>query len=236
MTELGSPQRTSRYADVPFVLISLACAAAVLYVGRSLTFWEDEWRSITFDGGLLDYLRPVNQHWSTFPLLLYRATFRVVELRSYIPYLAEVIVLHIVAVAGAYALMRKRLGPLVATILAVPLLVLGSGAENLLWAFQTGFVGSVVFGVWALFFVERPRRHAAAITSLLLLASLASSGMGVFFLVAVAGRALLDPSLRSRVSAVVPPLAVYGLWFLTLGRQQLEGEDHLWVELGVARF
>jgi hypothetical protein len=226
----------TRYGDLPFVVIAVTCGAALLYVGRSLTFWEDEWRSITFDGGALDYVRPVNQHWSTFPLLLYRATFHVVELRSYIPYLAEVIVLHLVAVAGAYALMRKRLGPLVATFLALPLLLLGSGAENLLWAFQTGFVGSVLFGVWALFFIERPTRYAAVVTSLLLLASLASSGMGAFFLVVVAGRAILDPSLRSRALAVVPPLAVYVLWLLFLGQQQLEGEDQVWIEPGVARF
>jgi hypothetical protein len=226
----------TRYGDLPFVVIAVTCGAALLYVGRSLTFWEDEWRSITFDGGALDYVRPVNQHWSTFPLLLYRATFHVVELRSYIPYLAEVIVLHLVAVAGAYALMRKRLGPLVATFLALPLLLLGSGAENLLWAFQTGFVGSVLFGVWALFFIERPTRYAAVVTSLLLLASLASSGMGAFFLVVVAGRAILDPSLRSRALAVVPPFAVYLLWLQLLGRQQLEGEDHVWIEAGVARF
>ena len=81
----------------------------MLYLGRSLTFWYDEWRSITFDGGLVDFLRPVNEHWLTLPLLLYRATFHVFELHSYLPYLAQVIVLHLVAVAGAYVLMRRRL-------------------------------------------------------------------------------------------------------------------------------
>ncbi len=98
-------------ADVPFVVLALAAGALLLYLGRSLTFWHDEWRSITFDGGIVDYFRPVNEHWSTFPLALYRATFEIVELRSYLPYLAQVIVLHLVAVSGAYVLMRRRLGP-----------------------------------------------------------------------------------------------------------------------------
>jgi hypothetical protein len=222
-------------ADIPFVVIALASGAVLLYLGRSLTFWEDEWRSITFQGGLLDYLRPVNQHWSTIPLALYRLTFRFVGLHSYLPYLAQVVVLHLGAVAGAYALMRRRLGPLAATLVAIPLLYLGTGAENLFWAFQTGFVGSVLFGVWALFFIERPTRHAAPIASLVLLASLASSGMGVVFLVVAAGRTLFDAALRSRVLAVLPPFMIYGVWFLLVGRDPLGG-DQVFVEPGVTRF
>ena len=41
-------------ADVPFVVLALATGALLLYLGRSLTFWFDEWRSITFDGGAID--------------------------------------------------------------------------------------------------------------------------------------------------------------------------------------
>lgn len=221
--------------DVVFALVALGCGGALLYLGRSFTFWEDEWRSITFDGGFWDYIRPVNQHWSTFPLLLYRGTFEVVGLRSYLPYLTEVVILHLVAVAGAYALVRRRLGPAVATLVSIPLLLLGSGAENLYWAFQTGFVGSVMFGVWALVFVERPTRRATAITSALLLAALASSGMGVFFLVVAAGRTLFDPALRRRFLAVVPPFAIYMIWFALLGRDEV-GDDRVFVEPSVARF
>ena len=43
-------------------------------------------------------------------------------------------------------------------------------------------------------------------------------GMGLFFVVAVAARALVDPSLRSRALAVVPPLVVYLVWFALVGR------------------
>jgi hypothetical protein len=222
--------------DYVFTGLALGCGALLLYLGRSFTFWEDEWRSITFDGGFLDYIRPVNQHWSTFPLLLYRGTFAVVGLRSYIPYLAELVLLHLVAVVGVYALVRKRLGPGVATLACIPLLLLGVGAENLYWAFQTGFVGSVTFGVWAVFFIERrPGRRAAAIASVLLVAGLASSGMGVFFLVVVAGRALFDPALRRRALAVVPPLAIYLVWFVLLGRDQV-GDDRVYLEPSVVRF
>jgi hypothetical protein len=48
-----------------------------------------------------------------------------------------VIVLHLVAVAGACVPMRGR-ADLADTGLALPLLLLGAGSENLAWAFQTG--------------------------------------------------------------------------------------------------
>lgn len=233
-TDVQRP-RASR-ADLAFALVAVAAGATLVYLGRSLTFWEDEWRSIMFDGGPIDYLRPLNEHWSTVHLLLYRATFALVGLRSYVPYLAEVVVLHLVAVAGAYVLMRHRVGPLVATLVAIPLLLLGSGAENLFWGFQTGFVGSVMFGIWALLLVERSSRSAPLVASLLLVAGLASSGVGLFFLVVVAGRTLADAQLRRRASVVVPPLAVYLLWFLLIGREGVGTGGPVSLDPSTARF
>ena len=223
-------------ADVPFIVLALATGALLLYLGRSLTFWHDEWRSITFDGDFVDYFRPVNEHWSTVPLALYRATFELVELRSYLPYLAQVIVLHLVAVSGAYVLMRRRVGPFVATLLALPLLLLGAGAENLFWAFQTGFVGSVAFGVWALVFIERPGRRGAMVASALLIGSLMSSGIGLFFLATAAGRTLFDRSYRSRALAVIPPLVAYLAWHFLAGRDALGTTGELAGPFSVLRF
>jgi len=214
-----------RGSDIPFVVLALEAGAILLYLGRSLTFWQDEWRLITFTGTTIDYLRPISEHWSTFPLLLYRATFGVFQLHSYLPYLVELIVLHLLAVAGAYILMRRRVGPRVATALAIPLLLLGAGSENLFWATQFGFVGSVMFGVWAIVFIERTDRWSPVIASVLLLASLMSSGMGLFFLVAAFGRTILNPSLRMRTLAVVPPTAAYLLWYLLLGHEPFRQSD-----------
>jgi len=229
------PARLSR-ADLPFVVCAVASGVFVLYLGRSLTFWFDEWRSITFDGGFVDYFRPINEHWSTLPLLLYRATFNVVELHSYLPYLAEVIVLHLVAVAGAYVLMRRRVGRMGATVLALPLLLLGAGAENLFWAFQTGFVGSVALGVWALVLVERPRVRDAKYASAFLVLSVMSSGVGLFFVAALAVRTAVDAGRRPRLWAVAPPALVYAAWHLTLGQDAVGDEEPLAGPGSVFRF
>ena len=208
----------------------------VLYLGRSLTFWHDEWRSITFDGGWSDFLRPVNEHWSTFPLLAYRATFHIVGLDSYLPYLAQVIVLHAIAVAGAYVLVRRRIGRMAATLFAIPLLLLGSGAENLFWAFQTGFVGSVAFGVWGLVAIEQRGKWPPIAASALLLASLMSSGIGLVFVVAASVRTLLDPPIRRRALAVVPPLAAYLVWYAWAGHAPVDDPGHIAPPFEIGRF
>ena len=55
--------------------------------------------------------------------------------------------LHVISAAGLLVLLRRHIpaaGAMAATVL---FLFLGSGFDNLLWAFQIGFVGSVAFGV-----------------------------------------------------------------------------------------
>ena len=219
--------RAVTLGDIPFVVVSLLSGALLLYLGRSLTFWYDEWRSVTFDGTAFDYLRPVNEHWSTIPLALYRLTFEVVELRSYLPYLAQVILLHLSAVAAAYTLMRRRIGRPGATILSLPLLLLGVGAENLYWAFQTGFVGSVAFGLWALVLVEMPGRRAAVASAVLLLASLMCSGIGLVLLIGVVVRAVIDRQHRSRCLVAAPAGLAYLAWYATVGEDSVGEEGEL---------
>jgi hypothetical protein len=146
-------------------------------------------------------------------------TLNVFGLNSYMPFLAEVMALHLLALAGAYVLIQRRTGSYVATAFATLLLLLGSGSENLFWAFQTGFVGSVMFGVWALVAVEAAGARRVPGASLLLLGSLMSSGIGLVFLVVFAVRVVLDRGLRSCVSAVAVPAVAYLMWYLAFGRE-----------------
>ncbi len=192
MTDHAS-QRSTR-ADITFVALLDVAGVVFLYLGRSLTFWHDEWRSITFSGGAIDYPEAGERALVDVSAPALQSHFQGrSSFDTYLPYLAEVIVLHLLAVAGAYVLMRRRVDPLVAMALAIPLLFLGAGSENLFWAFQTGLVGSVMFGVWALAFIERPGRWSSVIASVLLLASLMSSGLGPVFLVACLGADGLRP-------------------------------------------
>jgi hypothetical protein len=210
---------------IRFVWLGLALATFVglLLLGRHLTFWQDEWAFIGFEPSSLGaYLVPHNEHWSTVPLLIYRAILAVVGLHSYLPYLAVLVAIHVVAAGGAFVLLVRRLPPLAALLAVVPLLVIGSGYENVLWAFQIGFVSSVAAGTWGIVALEtNGRRWTAAAGTGLLVVALASSGMGLFFVVAAAVRLLVDPRIRRRVVWLVAPLSVYVAWYLAYGRQGL---------------
>jgi hypothetical protein len=201
-----------------FLALAVLAGALLVYLARRTTFWQDEWSVIDYQRSLADVLRPLNEHWSTIPILLYRTTFSIVGLHSYLPYIVQVIVLHLIAVAAAYVLMVPRVGRLAAAIASIPLLFLGSGAENLFWAFQTGFVGSVAFGLWALVLLERGGRWSLVGASLLLIASLMSSGIGVVMVAAAVARTILDPVDRRGFVATIPPIVVYVLWFFAFGR------------------
>jgi hypothetical protein len=205
--------------DVPVLVLAVLTSAILVVLARSLVFWDDEWRFVAFSGSGLDYLRPLNDHWVTLPLALYRATFAVVGLQSYLPYLAELVALHSAAALGAYMLMRPRVGRVVATMLTAPLLLAGAGAENVFAAFQTTFVGSVVFGLWALVALESRARDRVAVTvaAVLLVASLACSGVGLVLVGLAILRCSIDPVRRRRALAGVPPVAVFVTWYALAG-------------------
>jgi hypothetical protein len=134
-------------------LLTLAAGFAVLMVhNRNQWFWGDEWAFVADRGpGLADMhlLQPHNEHWSTLPLLVYWALLSTVGLASYLPYAAVVVVAHLGLTHLLWrACLRAGARPAIATGVATVFVVLGAGAENLLWAFQMGFVAAVAFG-WA---------------------------------------------------------------------------------------
>jgi hypothetical protein len=214
-----------RTPDLVFALLALVAFVVLLYLGRALTFFGDEWEFITKrqDLTLQNLLGPHSQHWSLFPVLVYKSLVSVVGLHSYLPYLAMLLLVHMTAVAGLFVLLRRMAGPLVALGGATLMLFLGSAYEDLFWAFQIGFVGSVAAGLWALVIVQASidRRALAAIGGLLFVA-VASSGLGLFFLVAVGTLALFDPSRRRVLQPVVAVGIVYLVWFLIFGRTGLD--------------
>jgi hypothetical protein len=153
------------------------------------------------------------------PRLIYAAMLSTVGLRSYVPYMAIVLALHATNVWLLFELLRRRAGDLIGLAGAAILLVLGAGWENLLWAFQMGFVGSVACGLGMLIALEgapAPRRMPLVIA--LLTGSLMFSGIGLFFGVAAAVRLAATSDRRKDIAWLVPVAILFGAWFLAYGR------------------
>jgi len=206
-----------------FAVMAAVAFAALLYLGRRGSFYHDEWTFIAKSGGTLtDWFGPHNEHWSTVPFLIHVVLRRTVGLTSYLPYLAVLLALHVAAAASLFVLIRRMSGTLVALGASAIFLFLGSGDQNLFWAFQITFVCSAAAGLGALAALSHGRPRPAMV---LLLVAIASSSMGLPF-VAAAGAMLLAESGRRRQLVWLAPVAiVFLVWFVLIGSSGVAGHD-----------
>lgn len=99
----------------------------------------------------VQHLGPHNEHWSVLPILLWRAIFSVAHLTTYWPYLVPLLLAHVAVVHLVWRrCLHEGVNPWLANALALLFALIGAGAEDLAWAFQIGFVGSVMLGLLAI--------------------------------------------------------------------------------------
>ena len=202
------------------MLASLGAVVTLLWLGRGLTFFADEWavmaeRSISLD----NFLKPFNEHWLGVTTVVYRLLLETVGLSSYMPYLAILALLHVVVVAEVYVLARRAAGPGLGAVIAVVVAFFGSGFENLFWAMQIGFVGAAALGFAAMILLDgRPGRGRVVAATGLLTVGMMTSGFGIFMLVLVGLDLLFDPRRRRLVLALFIPAGIYLAWYLVFGR------------------
>ena len=200
----------------------LAMLALLLYIGRWLTFWYDEWSFILDrpDPTVEALLAPHVDHLSLIPVLLYQGLLRGFGLASYWPYLALLWLGHFMSVVLLYRITARSAGPWIGTMAALSLLTLGCAFEDLLQAFQLSFLLSTAFGLLAIErLYRRPsiRSRDVVVAGLALAVAVASSSVGVILLGVVLAWGVLDRN-RDRVAAALPVLVVYAVWYVTWGR------------------
>jgi hypothetical protein len=209
------------HARLVVALVALATAATILWLARGFTFYFDEWTFILSapDWNAATYLQPHNAHPTMLPRFIYATMLATVGLRSYLPYMAILLALHAANVVLLFELVRRRAGDLIGVACGALLLVLGAGWENLLWAFQMAFVGSVACGLAMLLALEAaPTWRRMPLVAVLLTASLMFSGIGLFFGVAAAVRLAATSDRRKEVAWLVPVGIAFSAWFLAYGR------------------
>ncbi|HEU5425458.1 MAG TPA: hypothetical protein VFU74_01220 [Actinocrinis sp.] len=197
---------------------------ALLFASRNLDFYYDEWSFLesAHVWTLRSYFVPHNEHWSTIPMLIYKTLLHINGAHSYVPFMAVLLLMHVSVAFLLFLVVRRRCGDLLGLIAGAIQLFLGRGSDNIIWAFQIGFLGSVVFGLLALHLLGRrpaANRPRAAAGSAALLLALMSSGMGLFFLIAVGVDLALDRERRRLLWTLIVPSVAYVWWYLTFGRQ-----------------
>jgi hypothetical protein len=217
--DIGRPARSARFALVAFIAVEAVALPLWLTLGRDQWFFYDEWdffvdRSATDLG---DLFRPHVTHWSTLPILVYRLLWQVVGLRTYLPYQALTVLLHLVVAALLRVIMRRAgVRPWIATAAAALFAFFGTGSDNIVQAFQIGFNASLVFGLIHLLLADHDgsfdRRDALGIGAGL--AGLLCSGVAVPMTIAVGLAVLVRRGWRMAVIHTVPLGVLYLLWSL----------------------
>jgi len=220
-------ERTLAQYRVPYATwigaaICLAAIAPLLYLGRHLNFLSDEWTFIVHrnDSGIAALLRPHNEHWSTLLTVILRALFATIGLRVYWPYLLLLELFHVATAFVLFLLVRRRAGEVLGLAAMLAILFIGRGAENIFWAFQIGFVGSVLFGLVAMLALDPPNpgRGRLVVASVAMLLALMFSGIGIFFCAAIAVQLLVDRRRHAQPGVAILPVLAYLVWFFAYGR------------------
>lgn len=195
-------------------LATLVVGFAVLVVlGRGQWFVNDDWTILT----LTDPMRSHGGHWNTAATLIFGALFKVFGLTTYLPYLIPAIIAHLATVHVAWRLvLRVGVSPWLATFGAATVVLFGAAAENVMWAFQVGFMGALALSLGALLLIDRARLTlpVALGAAILAVASLpfASTALPVLAAAGIVG--IIRHGWWRTIAVFAPAGLIYLAWFV----------------------
>jgi hypothetical protein len=216
---VAAVERNSLWALAALMLIA---GVLLLYMGRGLTFFYDDWDFVTHDygGGIHSLLAAHVGNISVFPVAVYKVLFHLVGLNHYAVFRLVVIGLHLLCGALVFVLAARRIPRVPALLAAALILFLGAAWEDLLWAFQVGYMLSVVGGLAAWVLLERKGRCGEIAAMLCVLVAAGSSSLGIAVMVGVAVELAWARRWRSAWIVLIPAF-LYLLWYLGYGESQL---------------
>jgi hypothetical protein len=234
VTALSESSPRAVFKDIRLEWIALAvlmaiAAALILWMGRGLTFFRDEWTFVIYRDGHepANFLSSYAGHLLLWPTALYVFLFRTVGLDHYEVYRLAALPWHLLCALLVFLLARRRVGDLVAIAPATVLLFLGSSWMDILWPFQVSFTGAIAFGLAAVLVLDRDDLVGDAVACACLSIALGWSGAALPFLPGVAAGLLVRRRLWRRLWVVAVPAALYLLWLAKYGEEHLDYADAL---------
>jgi hypothetical protein len=207
---------SARLAVIVFAVYLAISFVVLLRLGRHIWFYQDEWGMLTRDLSHPSALfQPLNQHWLTLPLIVFRVLFWAFGL-NYLPYQAVVIAAHLTLVVLLRWVMRRAgVGPWLSTIAAGTLVLYGPGQGIILQAIQMSLVGSVMFGVGHLLCADHdgPFTRRDALGLVLGTLGLMTSGIGTVMVVIVGIAVLIRRGWKMALVHTVPLVIINSVWF-----------------------
>lgn len=211
------------------ITIIVVGSVFLLVEARHLWFFGDDWMFLLerrlSSGPVEALMAPHNEHWSAVPILIYRMLFSVFGLQHYLVFAVLPIAAHAAACLLFFLVLRRcEVQPWIAVGVTTVMVFLGAGAENLLWSFQVGMISSAALGLGALLVATgTAARRSTGLVWLLSVLSLMTASTAIPMLLWLGAHTLLRDGLRRALLLTLPPMAVWGAWFLVWGRDAETG-------------
>jgi hypothetical protein len=151
------------------------------------------------------------------PVLIYKTIFATAGIDSYTPFRVAGVAVHLLVLVLLFLYARRRVGDAPALGAAAVIALLGPAWPDVLWPFQTGFLGSLAAGLGALLALDRGDRRGEIAAAALLGVALASSSLGIPLFIAAAIEILGRPDRRARWRILLAPALLYAAWYLGYG-------------------
>jgi hypothetical protein len=234
---ISSPESSAR----PVFIGVLVIAAVVIFAASSnMYFYSDEWSVLQHRplGSLSSWLDPHNEvHWIPGLVALYGVLFNLVGLDHYWLYHLPGVAMHLLAAWMLREIMvLARADAWSATACATLFAFYGTGAQNIMWAFQVGFTGSLAMGLVQLRCATHPvpsrLRDLAGLAAGAL--ALAFGVIGVTMVLVVGLATLVLRGWRAAFFQTAPLGITYLVWWFTFARGGMAHPDYgtpaLWAQ------
>ena len=212
-------RRLGRLRD-PWLLalagLLLATFVLLAYLGRGTVFQYDDWDYWQMSqsyapASLLDHY---NGQLSVVPKLVWFTTTHLFGGGEYAPFRIGGVLMHLVTLAGIFAVLRPRVGPAVALAALLPLALVGGASLTLLMANTYHYFGlPVLWLVWSIVALDRGTRGGDIVACVLLVLSVLTSSMGLTPIAAVTAYLLWREPQWRRLWIVAVPVLVFVVWF-----------------------
>jgi hypothetical protein len=205
-------------------LLTVLSAALLLTLRANIGFFLDDWGLVIYrEGSPTDWLLPHNEHIVVIPAALFKLSLTVFGMTAFPLHLLGVAAF-LISVWLLFFWLRPLIGEAASVLGCSVLLFLGAAAEDLIWAFQIGFFGSVAAGLAALLLLRKKSLRGDVLACLLLVISLLFTTLAIPFAVGAATHLLFRDGLRPdwkaffrRSWVFLIPAALYIVWWAGWG-------------------
>jgi hypothetical protein len=216
---------------LPILAIGASAAALagfVFILKASTPIWDDGALVLSnrLPITLASALKPYHEHLNLVPIAIWALLDWLFGSSTW-TFLAVLLLTHFALATGTAALLVARLGNVAGFALVLPLALLGSAHYDILMPYQIVFTIPLLCGliaVWLSIPRDRALRRRIGVAGALLIGIL-TSDVALFVILAMGIWFLLDGRWR-QIGDLLPAMAVWFAWFVTIGRNGLNDGWH----------